>query len=326
MKRYLLILIALIFMMPAYSVNRKTSSGIILSGEIPEVRAMEPFGGSQKRETAYAQAVNNAKQVLGNGVNVYCMLVPNSCEFYCPAEMKKWTRDQKAAINYVYSKLAPGVKKVDAYSALQAHKNEKIYSRTDHHWAPLGAYYAAGAFARTAGVAFLPLSSYTPRKVAGYVGSMAAFSKDPSVRKSPEDFIYYEPKQTGYKVTFIPYTGNGKVKKEGKPVVGKLLYPMKNGSGSAYCVFMQGDSKIVQIRTGKKTGRRLVILKDSYGNALPSNLIGSFDEIHLIDFRYFNRSLPAYVRENKITDVLFFNNIVHANNAAVAAAYNRFLK
>ena len=40
---------------------------------------------------------------------------------------------------------------VDAYSVLEAHKDEYIYFRTDHHWSDLGAYYAYTAFCNAIG-------------------------------------------------------------------------------------------------------------------------------------------------------------------------------
>ena len=91
---------------------------------------------------------------------------------------------------------------------LKQHTSEPIYSRTDHHWAPLGAYYAAGEFARAARVDFKPLSAYEKKTVRGYVGSMYTFSKDMAVKKAPEDFIYYEPQGIDYKVLInrIPNT------------------------------------------------------------------------------------------------------------------------
>ena len=35
-----------------------------------------------------------------------------------------------------------GVDTVDVFSALSAHSDENLYSRTDHPWTSLGAYYA----------------------------------------------------------------------------------------------------------------------------------------------------------------------------------------
>ena len=85
------------------------------------------------------------------------------------------------------------VKAVDAYAALAAHTDEDIYARTDHHWLPLGAYYAAEAFAKTAGVNFAPLSSYTKTTLSGYLGSMYTFTKSAVLQENPEDFTYYTP-------------------------------------------------------------------------------------------------------------------------------------
>ena len=46
------------------------------------------------------------------------------------------------------------------FTALLYHKNEDIYTRTDHHWSQLGAYYASQEFARLADVPFTDLSEY----------------------------------------------------------------------------------------------------------------------------------------------------------------------
>ena len=63
------------------------------------------------------------------------------------------------------------------------HVAEPIYLRTDHHWAPLGAYYAAQEFARVAKVPFKPLSNYERRVVRNFVGSMYGYAQDISIKK-----------------------------------------------------------------------------------------------------------------------------------------------
>ena len=75
-----------------------------------------------------------------------------------------------------------------------------------------------------------------------------------------------------------------------------------------------------------RNGRRLVILKDSYGNAVPSFLFGSFEQVHVIDFRYFTRNIVDYVRDNGITDMLFVHNIFNVCGSAASSAYRRFLR
>ncbi|MDR1134613.1 MAG: hypothetical protein LBL49_00300 [Clostridiales Family XIII bacterium] len=39
----------------------------------------------------------------------------------------------------LYGAYSPRVETVDAYSQLEAHQDEYVYFRTDHHWTALGA-------------------------------------------------------------------------------------------------------------------------------------------------------------------------------------------
>ena len=79
------------------------------------------------------------------------------------------------------------------------------------------------------------------------------------------------------------------------------------------------------MRTSQTNHRRVLILKDSFGNALPGYLFYSFEEIHVVDFRYFAKNMKDYVRENKITDILFANNIFNAYSNKICNKYVRFL-
>lgn len=255
------------------------------------------------------------------------MVIPTAIEYYCPEKMKKASKPQSLTINNVMKHLAPGVKAVNIHQILGEHASEDIYLRTDHHWSPLGAYYAAKKFAEVAGVPFRDLSSYKREVVHGYVGTMYGYSKDIAVKQSPEDFVYYVPQGVEYTTTYTNYTinKNYQVTGMGKPYQGQFFVKFKDGSGGAYCTFMGGDSKITQVRTSTKNGRRVIILKDSFGNAIPGYLFFSFEEIHVIDNRYFTKNMVEYVRENKITDILFANNIFSAYSPKICNKYSAFL-
>ena len=104
-----------------------------------------------------------------------------------------------------------------------------------------------------------------------------------------------------------------------------FFFKYKDGSGGAYCTFMGGDTKLTHVVTSTKNGRRLIILKDSFGNAIPGYLFYSFEEIHVIDSRYFTKNMVDYVNENQITDILFANNIFKAYSSYTYRNYVRFL-
>ncbi len=300
-------------------------SGIMIIGEPGKVRAAEPYGGRSAGEVEYANSANKYKSVFGDSVNVYCMVIPNAGAFYTPNKGSAG-KNQGTTINRIFSNLNESVKAVDIYSILGRHAGEAIYSRTDHHWAPLGAFYAAKKFAAVAGVPFKDLSHYKKHVIHNYVGTMYMFTKSQDVKNSPEDFIYWTPDSTvTYNTTYINYnTRNGVALSERAAQKGDYFQKGVSGAG-CYVVFMGGDAKITQVRTSTKNGRRLIIFKDSYGNAIPGYLFFSFEEIHVIDCRFFRRNIKKYVKDNKITDILFANNIMRAVLSTTNKAYARFL-
>ncbi len=304
------------------------NAGIIIVGSGANVRALMAFGGDAKGGKGYADVANLYQQTFAaDGVQVYCMAIPTAIEYYCPERVQSRTKSQLAVTEHIFSCLDPQVKSVDVYYALRRHRSEDIYLRTDHHWSPLGGYYAAEAFARVAGVPFRDLTHYDRRVVHGYVGSMYGYSKDIAVKKAPEDFVYYVPTEVEYETTYINYQidEHYQVTAEGRPVRSQYFFHYKDGNGGAYCTMMGGDNKITQVRTKTPSHRRLLVLKDSFGNMLPSYLFYSFEEVHVVDARYFTKDMVEYVRDNKITDILFANNIFSAYSHATTNAYRRFL-
>ena len=150
----------------------KGNRGLIVSGKAPTARAMEPFGWSADRAARYAAIANKYYKELGGTVNVYCMPIPLQIAFYCPDAAKGITADQHKCIQKMFEYLNPGVKGVDIYPILGEHANEHIYSRTDHHWQALGAYYADAQLAHEAGVPFKPLTEYEKKVIPGFIGTM----------------------------------------------------------------------------------------------------------------------------------------------------------
>ena len=305
--------------------SARLANNIIIVGKPNTARALSRFGGASEGARPLAECGNYYKEVFGEGVNIYVAPIPLAAAYYTPNSARAWTKSQAVAINAMYAALNDNVKAVDLYSTLAQHVEEDIYSRTDHHWAPLGAYYAAEAFAKVAGVPFRDLSHYEEVVQARYVGSMHMYSKDDAVLASPEKFVYHKPKGVEYTTTYIQYSidSNRRIVGESKPQQGKFFYNF-TGNG-VYCVFMGGDTKITQVRTSTKNGRRLVIVKDSFGNALPGYLFFSFEEIHVIDFRYFNKNMKRYVAEHNITDILLASNMSFACSTSTMGKYKRFI-
>ncbi len=271
-------------------------NGIIVVKSNGHYRALELFGGGSG--STYAQALNDFHKDLGDSVKIYSMVAPLASEYYTPSSYSDFNASQRESIESIKSKLDKDIVSIDITDVLGQHKDEDIYFRTDHHWTPLGAYYAAEAFAKTAGLDFKDLSTYKKNDMEGFVGTMYGFTGDANLNNDPELFSYYTPDNvdkcmTYYYTTDFQYTGKGR---------------FFNGVGdirSAYLTFMGGDEQIVKVKTNIKNGKKLLIVKDSYGNAIPGYLFGSYEEIYVVDMRYFGLNLVDFVKQNNVTDMLF---------------------
>ncbi|MBQ0092269.1 MAG: hypothetical protein KBS45_02945 [Clostridiales bacterium] len=91
---------------------------------------------------------------------------------------------------------------------------------------------------------------------------------------------------------------------------------------SWYYTFLGGDGYISHtISNEVKNGRKVLVVKDSYGNALVPFLTYSFEEIFVVDARTFKTNLTSFVKSNGITDVLFVGSI----HSAVGSGYVKSL-
>lgn len=279
-------------------------------------RGITLYGGAWGNEQEYASYLNFYKERLEN-VNVYSMVLPTSSSFYIPDKYKDLSQSEKDDFDKIAASLQ-NVVPVDAYSALEAHKNEAIYSRTDHHWQPLGAYYAAEAFAKAANVPFAPLSDYEKVTLPGYIGTLYMYTQSKTLLNNPEDFVYYIPK-TSLQVTQYDTTFNA-------PAAANLLLDPASMSNSGYYMVFGSDDRIVHVNTECKNGRTLVIFKDSYGNALLPMLTSSFENIYLCDIRYFELNAIDFINRVGATDLLFSMCSFSAVGGNRTSIYNNLIR
>ncbi len=267
-------------------------------------RGIMLYGGSYRVGQNYASYLNAYKAELGPSVNVYSMVVPTPCSFYTPEEFQYLIGSEYDNIQNINAHLVD-VTPVDVYGALAAHTDEYIYMRTDHHWSALGAFYGAEAFSAAARVPFAKISEYEKVVKPGYVGTLYGYSGDIALKNNPEDFFYYMPKSE-YTTTYYNTSLGAKR-------TAPLLLNLDNLSPvSWYMVYLGGDERVTHVQTAVNNDRTLVIFKDSYGNALVPWLTSSFENIYVVDLRYFKPNAITYIQEVGATDVLFAMNTFSA--------------
>ncbi len=273
-----------------------TENGLIVLKLDGHYRALELFGGGSG--DSYIQALNSLQGQVGQGVKIWSMPAPLACEFYTPSEYSSYTSSHSQCFDAIAARLDPGIQSINLCPVLAQHTSEPIYCRTDHHWQALGAYYAAQAFAGAAGVPFDDLSTYQEVKKEGFVGSMYSFTQSANLLNDPEDFVYYLPAKTPQAVYYD--TAFSECQWDGDD-----LFQERASGSDSYMTFLGGDEYIVKASAQAPNQRKLLIIKDSYGNAIVPFLTGSFQEVIVADMRYMERNLVSFIRDMGVTDVLF---------------------
>ena len=266
---------------------------------------MQIFGGSQTMAERYANTINFYTNAL-DGVQVYSMVIPTPIEFYLPPKYQGISPSQKENIELINSHLLPQVKRVDAYSEIEKQKDDYLYFRTDHHWTARGAYAAYLAFCRSAGLEPVALSDMERHQIDGFLGTYYSQTQDLKLAKTP-DFVEY----------FVPsvkcQTWQYRRGKPFDPVESTIFASYATGGQNTYGVFLHGDYPLTHIKTDNKTGRKVLMTKESFGNAFAPFLVSHFDEVFVVDQRYFELNLTDFIREHGVTDLIFVNNIFAAN-------------
>jgi hypothetical protein len=281
------------------------SAGEVLSNESSSYlvvgnRAMQLYAYSPESAEAYAAVVNQLRQSIDERVRFYAMLVPSAVEFEESEQLRRLSDSQRQAFEHVYSLLDAGIHRVPAYANIERHRNEYVYFRTDHHWTSLGAYYGYEALAQAMDLTPVPLDAYEAVELPGFLGTTYAATRKPELKKNPDTLTVYLPSvEHEYKI-FRKGSRNG---------VKRSLVEQKlpvDGRGG-YAVFLGGDFALGHITTGADGDRRAMVIKDSFANALIPFLLPHFQEIFVIDPRYYKGHLPTDIENYGVTDVVLLN-------------------
>lgn len=289
-----------------------TSGYIVIQGD----RAMEMYAANKKQIKAYADTINRLADRLPN-TKVYNMLVPTSIEFYGPEEYHAANHSQEYGIQLAYDQMSDKVICVDAYSKIKAHINDYLYFRTDHHWTARGAYYGYTALAEAAGFSVKPLNTYQSGRIDGFVGTMYGYTNAEVLKRNPDYVEYFWPQTeaTGQYYSTADMT-------DGRSL--RIITPEVSNSNK-YLTFIQGDTPLAKISTQNKNGRSILVIKESYGNALVPFLVDSYETIYVIDPRKIDMNLPDFVSKHGIQEVLAINYSLITGNSTYMDALNKLI-
>lgn len=278
-------------------------------------RGFDIYYFNQENVDAYASMINTVKSRIGQQVNLYDMIIPTGFGVDLSEDVQKSLggSSQKDAISYAYSRIDPSVKKVSIFDTLVKHNSEYLYFRTDHHWTALGAYYAYQEFCRAKGIRAHAASDLQQKDYPGFIGTYYSLSNQSSaLGNNPDTVQAWIPKGTN-EMTYTDQNGNSYA----YPIVADAE---SFSSENKYLAFIAGDQPYEEIHNSQvKDGSSCLILKESFGNCLVPWLVDHYQNLYVVDYRYYSGNLTQFVSDHQIQDVIFLNNTeaVTADRAAM---------
>ena len=176
----------------------------------------------------------------------------------------------------------------DAFAASQ----EQLYYKTDHHWTAWGAYEAYVQYCEAKGLTAKTMAEFDVEQVSeSFYGTI--YSKTLDSAAKPEA-IHAPQKLPRVQVVF-----------DGEKTSTSVYDPSFLSQKDQYAYFFGGNWGKVEITTGVQNGQRLVVIKDSFANSFVPYLLEEYEQIVMLDLRYFAGSVQNAMQEAGTTEVLF---------------------
>ena len=187
---------------------------------------------------------------------------------------------------------------VDLYTDFcSAEQPERLYYRTDHHWTTEGAYRAYCLLMEEQGQSSVPRDDFTVEQITDFYGT--SYSKSGLWLTEPDTLELWTDSDIQAVTTVYDANRADPVTREG------MFFREYLEDADKYPVFLSGNHARVHIETNADSGKRLLVIKDSYAHALAPFLAEEYSTIDLIDLRYFKQqTISSWLEENPADEIL----------------------
>ncbi len=242
-----------------------------------------------------------------------CMVVPNAVDILrekLPAFADPY--DEEVYLEKIKAALPEGVWFDSSAVLRDAHAQDgsrQLYYRTDHHWTSGAAFDVCAAWMAAKGIGSMSVNQFNVSTVTdSFEGTIASKL---GISGRADSIQRYDP-VNGYDY-YLTYNQSDDIRNS-------MYQESYLETKDKYAYFYGGNYGLIETKMpDAQTGRRLLIIKDSYAHCFAPLTCGYFDEVDLLDPRYYNASITELMASKSYTDVLFlFNAAGFAEETAIA--------
>ncbi len=277
--------------------QHRNSKGIVVS----KGQAFHIFTNENSRAKDFAQALNSYAKKFK--LRLFYAIIPTLGTYKIPKDYEYYANKELENIQEINDALR-NVEAIPVHEELKKHTQEYIYYRTDHHWTALGAYYGYVAFCKKIGAEPQDIKEMPKKFVEGkFLGTHFLKTNDASLKANADTVFYWIPKVKEVALRW-------KNKKMEECPTFKLDSIEKN----RYLVFLGGDEPFMQLTSKTVKNKKVIlVIKNSYGNPFVSYLTAHYEQVLVLDYRYFRGNLSEIIKNYKVNDLLFLSGVFAAN-------------
>lgn len=238
---------------------------------------------------------------LANGITA-TLMVPPSTGYVRQSRLPRAQRIYEDAeiLAQIREADLPGIAFLDLTDALAG----DMFYRTDHHWNAKGAYAAYLRYAAQRGYEPFAPEEFTITTHEEFYGTTYARS---ALWLTQPDTLEMWDLGRALTVSFS----------DAQQTYDSLFFPKYLGEHDQYPVFLDGNHPLTTVCSlDDRSGKTLLLIKDSFANSLTPLLVGHYAKIILVDPRYDHDEVSQLVREQSVDEILIVYSLDHIVNDA----------
>ena len=221
------------------------------------------------RIATYAETLRIIQQYLPADGQIFVTQVPLA------SIGNRWTDQQKtycgwgSSVETVLESCLAGSERIyvfNTWEILEPHMTEgtPLFYHTDHHWSAEGAYIVAAEMLKKQNLPVIPYDEYEYKAIQS--------------KKNDEGYV------DTFNVLYPLLPAHSYVLRK---ITDATELSLMNYKSTTYTAYMNNSREPWRrIVTGANTGRKALVICDSFGNAFTPYILPYYDEVHMTDFRY----------------------------------------
>lgn len=177
---------------------------------------------------------------------------------------------------------------------------DQMYFCTDHHWTTHGAYVGAATYLETQNILIKDKADFQIKTVRDdFYGTLySRVAGLPTARADELELPQALPEHLLIEADRAPADALGADGERTMPKLDGIYDLTKLDVKDKYAIYFGGNYGKITVRNPEAEGKgSLLVFKDSYANSMIPYLLDEYEQITMIDLRYYNESVPELVAQ-----------------------------